>query len=126
MIKVLIDTDILIDYSKGFFKGLNELKEQQTQGKILLFLNPIIIAEYLADRNLVNKKKYTEALGFLNYFKVIDINKKMGVISGEIMRIQPSLKWKDAMIAACCLTEDCLLATRNRKHFNKIRGLKFI
>lgn len=125
MTKVLVDTDVLIDYSKGFFKGLNELKELQDKGKMVLFLNPIVMAEYLADKNLNDSKKLKESLTFISSFKTILINKKMGVMAGKIMRSISGPSWKDAMIAACCLVENCRLATRNRKHFNKISGLKF-
>ena len=41
------------------------------------------------------------------------------------MRNDPTLNWKDAMIAATCLVKDCQLATRNRKYFGRIKGLKF-
>lgn len=125
MTKVLVDTDVLIDYSKGFFKGLNELKELQDKGKIILFLSPIVVAEYLADKNLNDVKKLKESLNFISSFKTILISKEMGVRAGEIMRNVSGPNWKDAMIAACCLVENCRLATRNRKHFNKISGLKF-
>lgn len=123
MIKVSIDTDVLIDYSKDKDTILDKLLSKK---ELELYINPVVMAEFLADQNLFNKKKLDEALDFLSRFKMINIGKKIGMKTGEIMRIQPSLKWKDAMVAACCLTEDCQLATRNRKHFNKIRGLKFI
>ncbi len=126
MIKILIDTDVLIDYSKGFFKGLNDLKELQDKGRAILYLNPIVISEYFAGKNLKNAKKLKEALDFISVFKTILINKKMGLTTGEILRNEPTLNWKDAMIAATCLVNGCQLATRNRKHFGKIKGLKFV
>ena len=123
MIKVLIDTDILIDYSKDRDTVLDKLLSEKN---VELYVNPVVIAEFLADQNLVSQKKLDEALDFLSRFKVININKKIGIETGRIMRKVPSLNWKDAMIAACCLVENCRLATRNQKHFNKITGLKFV
>jgi len=123
VIKVSIDTDVLIDYSKGKDTILDKLLSEK---KTDLYINPVVMAEFLADQNLVNKKKLDETLDFLSRFKMINIGKNIGIKTGEIMRKIPSLKWKDAMIAACCLVENCLLATRNRKYFNKIKGLKFI
>ena len=122
MIKVSIDTDILIDYSKDRDTVLDKLLSEKN---VELYVNPVVIAEFLADQNLVSQKKLDEALDFLSRFKVININKKIGIETGRIMRKVPSLNWKDAMIAACCLVENCRLATRNQKHFNKITGLKF-
>ena len=123
MIKVLIDTDILIDYSKDRDTVLDKLLSEKN---VELYVNPVVIAEFLADQNLGSQKKLDEALDFLSRFKMININKKIGIESGRIMRKVPSLNWKDAMIAACCLVENCRLATRNQKHFNKITGLKFV
>jgi len=122
VIKVLIDTDILIDYSKDRDTVLDKLLSEKN---VELYVNPVVIAEFLADQNLVSQKKLDEALDFLSRFKMININKKIGIETGRIMRKVPSLNWKDAMIAACCLVENCRLATRNQKHFNKITGLKF-
>ena len=123
MIKVSIDTDILIDYSKDRDTVLDKLLSEKN---VELYVNPVVIAEFLADQNLVSQKKLNEALDFLSRFKMININKKIGIETGRIMRKVPSLNWKDAMIAACCLVENCRLATRNQKHFNKITGLKFV
>ena len=123
MIKVSIDTDILIDYSKDRDTVLDKLLSEKN---VELYVNPVVIAEFLADQNLVSQKKLDEALDFLSRFKMININKKIGIETGRIMRKVPSLNWKDAMIAACCLVENCRLATRNQKHFNKITGLKFV
>ena len=123
MIKVSIDTDILIDYSKDRDTVLDKLLSEKN---VELYVNPVVIAEFLADQNLGSQKKLDEALDFLSRFKMININKKIGIETGRIMRKIPSLNWKDAMIAACCLVENCRLATRNQKHFNKITGLKFV
>ena len=123
MIKVSIDTDILIDYSKDRDTVLDKLLSEKN---VELYVNPVVIAEFLADQNLGSQKKLDEALDFLSRFKMININKKIGIETGRIMRKVPSLNWKDAMIAACCLVENCRLATRNQKHFNKITGLKFV
>ena len=123
MIKVSIDTDILIDYSKDRDTVLDKLLSEKIAE---LYINPVVIAEFLADQNLVSQKKLDEALDFLSRFKMMNINKKIGMETGRIMRKVPSLNWKDAMIAACCLVENCRLATRNQKHFNKITGLKFV
>jgi len=120
--KILLDTNILIDYSKDRETVLDELLFEK---EVELYINPVVVAEYLADKNLINKQKKTQAFDFLDQFKIININKRIGVETGEIMRNDPTLNWKDAMIAATCLVNDCKLATRNRKHFGKIKGLKF-
>lgn len=126
MTKVMVDTNILIDYTNGYQNDLSKLLAQADKGEIRLLINPVIVAEYLADKKLKIASAKKIAAEFLNLFSCTTITKKIGELTGEIIRTCSDLAWRDAMIAACCLTENCLLATRNRKHFNKIRGLKFI
>ncbi|MEK7111173.1 MAG: PIN domain-containing protein [Patescibacteria group bacterium] len=126
MTKVMVDTNILIDYTNGYQNDLAKLLAQAGKGEIRLLINPVVVAEYLADKKLKIASAKKIADEFLNLFSCTNITKKIGELTGRIIRTHSDLAWRDAMIAACCLIEDCLLATRNRKHFNKIRGLKFI
>lgn len=126
MTKIMVDTNILIDYTNGYQNDLSKLLAQSDENKVRLLINPVIVAEYLADKKLKNISAKRIANEFLGLFNCTIITKKMGELTGEILRNHSDLAWRDAMIAACCLTEGCLLSTRNRKHFNKIKGLKFI
>jgi len=51
MDKVLVDTNVLIDYSKGKDASLGRLLEKQKQVKVELFVNPIVVTEFLTDKN---------------------------------------------------------------------------
>jgi len=126
MTKVMVDTNILIDYTNGYKNDLAKLFAQVDKSEIKLLINPVIVAEYLADKKLKVASAQKIADEFLNLFSCTNITKKIGELTAEIIRTHSDLAWRDAMIAACCLVENCLLATRNRKHFNKIKGLKFI
>jgi len=95
------------------------------KGKIRLFINPVIVAEYLTDKKLKIVSARKIANEFLSLFSCTNITKKIGELTGEILRNHSDLAWRNAMIAACCLVEDCRLATRNKRHFSKIPGLKF-
>ncbi len=44
--KVFVDTNIIIDYTKGFEKNLLSLLEKQDKKEIEIFINPIIITEF--------------------------------------------------------------------------------
>lgn len=125
MTKIMVDTNILVDYTNGYQNDLAKLLAQADKGEIRLFINPVVVAEYLADKKLkiVSAKKIAHE--FLNLFSCTKITKKIGELTGEILRGHSDLIWRDAMIAACCLIENCRLATRNRKHFSKVRGLEY-
>lgn len=125
MTKVFIDTDILIDYSKGYSQLLENLLEKQNQKQLELWVNPIIITEFFTDSNLRNKEKLEKAKDFFGFFRVIEINKKIGLLAGEFLREEKVNFIGDALTAATCILEKMRLATGNKKHFSKISGLIF-
>lgn len=126
MTKIFVDTDVLIDYSKGHDRHLEKLLNEQIQGNFELFINPIVVAEFLTDRNLKdNKKKLTKALEFLNLFSIRDIGRKIGTTAGELLREEKTSFIGDALIAATCINSKLQLATNNKRHFSKIPGLTF-
>ena len=126
MENILVDTNILIDYSKSKSIFLKELLHKQTAGKVRLFINPVILSEFFTDSSLKNKIKYEYALEFITNFSVIDLNKKIGILSGEYRRNKAVDYIADALIAATCIKNKFILATRNKKHFTKIKGIRII
>lgn len=125
MTKVFIDTDILIDYSKGHNKLLENLLEKQTPKQLELWVNPIVIAEFFTDSSLRNKNKLEKAKDFFGFFRVIEINKKIGLLAGELLRERKVNFIGDALIAATCILGKMHLITGNKKHFSKISELDF-
>ena len=125
MDKVLVDTDILIDYSKGFSGLLQKLFELQKKQKVELFINPVITAEYFTDQNLAIKSKFNKAVKFLEFFRMVNINKEIGILAGRLSREKMVSYLGDSLIAATCLQGKLKLATRNKKHFKNVKDLNF-
>ena len=72
---LLVDTNVLIDYSKGKSQLLGEhLASKDWQ----LAVNPVIVAEFVNDKQLVNQEKKKQAKEFIGLFSHIDLNKKIG------------------------------------------------
>ncbi|MBU1085519.1 MAG: PIN domain-containing protein [Candidatus Beckwithbacteria bacterium] len=124
MKRVLVDTNILIDFSKG--KG--ELLEKYLLGKDKweLWVNPVVVAEFLNDKWLTTKVKQKKAEEFIDLFKCVDINKKEGIKTGELIRSGQIDYLGDGMIASSCLINKILLLTRNKKHFCRVKGLRLL
>ena len=125
MIKVLVDTDVLIDYSKGYTGTLEELFEKQAKAQVELFINPVIIAEFYTDLKLKNKQRWKKAEEFLRFFKTANISGKIGTKAGEFLRENLVSFLGDALIAATAVIEKLRLATRNKKHFKNVPNLEF-
>lgn len=124
MKRIFVDTDVLIDYSKGYSHQLQGLLEKQKQNQVELYTNPIVIAEFFTDENLRNEKKRQTAKEFFYLFKTITVSKKIGLLSGELLREKKVNYLGDSLIAATCLINDLFLLTNNRKDFSKVRGIK--
>ena len=122
MKKILVDTNILIDYSKNKGKLLEEYNEENWE----LWINPVVVAEFLNDRWLISRTKQKKAENFIGLFKCLEINKEEGIKTGELIRTGLVDSLGDALIAANCLVKKMHLLTRNQKHFKKVKGLKLL
>lgn len=125
MNEIFVDTDILIDYSKGYSQLLRNLLLDQEKGEVELFINPIVIAEFLTDRALVHEAKLRKAEEFLAFFSLKEITKQIGIVAGELLRKGMVDYLGDSMIAATCVVHKLHLATRNAKHFRKVHQIQF-
>jgi len=123
--KIFIDTNIIIDFTKGHTKVLKTLFEKKIKGEVELYLNPIIVTEFLNDQSLKDKKTKTKALEFLMFFEILPITKETGIIASNLLREDKVSFLADAFIAASCLQHKLLLATNNKKDFQKIKELDF-
>jgi len=125
MYKILVDTDVLIDFSKGKNLLLKDLFILQKQGKTSLYITPVNVTEFLNDTLLENVKKLDESMEFLENFKIAKLGKQSGVLAGKYLRLGKTSYLGDALIGASCVESGLVLATRNKKHFEKIPNLKF-
>ena len=62
-------------------------------------------------------------MGLLEGFERIEFDEKMGKLAGGLRR-KGLVNGVDAMISASCLQERAVLATLNKKHFERVEGLK--
>ncbi len=122
--KILVDTSVLIDYSKNFGEVLEELLGEQARGKVQLVVNTVIVAEFMTDQNLKDKRWMEKSMQFMGLFQVVEMGRKEGLLAGEILRQRECLSVPDALIAATCLAHNMVLLTRNTKHFVKVPGLE--
>lgn len=124
MKRIFIDTNILIDYSKGYENVLRKLLTD-TDPDLELCINPIVIAEFFSDRNLKKRNKYQEAKEFIGLFQTLDTTRDIGILAGSYIAEQKAVYIGDSLIAATCVIEQCDLYTSNTKDFSKIPKLKF-
>ena len=112
--KLLIDTDVLIDYLKEREEAVHFLESQQ----ISMFISVISVGELYAG---VKDGKERHILDdFIEYFQVAPLNLEIAVKGGLFRRNfgkSHGVGLADAMIAATAESENATVVTLNQKHF---------
>lgn len=110
MADVLVDTDIFIDH----LRGATELRPSRHR----LHYSVVTRAELFAGTSA------TDVIALLlGPFREVPIDRAIAERAGRIRR-ETGLRPPDALIAASALEHRLVLATRNRKDFAPVRGLR--
>ncbi len=110
MADLLLDTDIFIDH----LRGAHELKV----GKNRIHYSVITRAELVAGTSATDMVSL-----LLSPFFEIPVDRRVAETSGRLRR-EFSVRLPDCLIAATAIEHQLALVTRNRKDFEKIRGLR--
>jgi predicted nucleic acid-binding protein len=109
--KVVLDTNILIDYLGGLKKAKKELEEYDHA-----YISLITWIEILVGANDRDEEHSIEE--FLSRFEIVPITKEIARESIEL-RKKYGMRLPDAIIWASAQINDALLVTRNTKDFPK-------
>lgn len=124
MIKVVVDSDIFIDLlrtKKGELPILFEFQEKQD---IELYLSTVTVMEVFSGKS--SKSEEISLLALMESFTVIPLTFEIAKLAGELKRDHknPGLV-SDLIIAATAVSIGAQLTTRNRRHFQGFKNLKF-
>lgn len=119
--KILIDTDVLIDFLRGNKKAIELIDKLSSH----IILSPIVIAELYAG---VKGENELEALdNFISLFRIAPITSEVAKAGGLYKRDfgkSYGVGLADAILAATADNEKADLKTLNVKHYPMIKGLK--
>jgi predicted nucleic acid-binding protein len=110
VVDVLVDTDVFIDH----LRGAVELKP----GRNRLHYSVITRAELFAGNSATDLVSQ-----LLGPFRELTVDRSVAERAGRVVR-EFQLRMPDALIAATALENRLTLMTRNRKDFDKVRGLR--
>ena len=116
----LVDTDILIDITKGKDGAVNFLGTFDN-----ISISIISAMELMVGAGNTNEIKEIE--NFLFNYKREFLTERISLKAYELLKIhskEDGLTIPDALIAATAVVSRLTLATRNVKHFEKIKELK--
>jgi predicted nucleic acid-binding protein len=125
--KIVLDTDVLIDYVNGYAGWLDKIISL-SESNISLILPTIVIAEYFASDSLEREKEQKIADKTFLMFQKQDLTEGIAKTLGQILRrktYEKGASLSDLIVASTALFLDAELATRNKNHFKKIPKLRF-
>ncbi|OGY18063.1 MAG: hypothetical protein A2784_05115 [Candidatus Chisholmbacteria bacterium RIFCSPHIGHO2_01_FULL_48_12] len=125
MDRVVLDTDTLIDYSKGYAPWIDTAMQT---GSIRPVLPTIVIAEFFASKTLDDPYEIEVADRTFALFDRQDLTEPIAKTLGGLLRHKTypvGAGTADLIIAATALSLQAPLATRNTAHFRSIPGLAF-
>ncbi|MBU1088261.1 PIN domain-containing protein [Patescibacteria group bacterium] len=124
MKKVLVGTDVIIDFTNGKNRILQDLLEEQKKEKVELYVNSVVLTEFFTSKGLEDKEKFRKAKELFSYFRLIEIGSKIAFKTAELLRKKEVDFLGDGYIAGTCLVKELRLITRNKRHFEKVKGLR--
>ena len=118
---LIVDTDVLIDFLRGYNKAISFIKKFSSQ----IILSPIVVAELFAGVKGTNELAILD--NFVSHFRVIPITSEIAKVGGLYKRDfgkSHGVGLADAILAATAEKEKAELKTLNVKHYPMISGLK--
>ncbi|MEK9171177.1 MAG: type II toxin-antitoxin system VapC family toxin [Patescibacteria group bacterium] len=124
MTKVVIDTSIIIDFTRAGTGQLPDLIEAAKSDEIELFIPTVVILELWIGKSMQQSKNTAAAEKLFSGIKRIDLVESIAKLAGKLLRKNLLTGPMDAVIAASALELNAKLATGNRRHFEKVKNLR--
>lgn len=120
--RICLDTDFSIEILKNSEKS-KFLKKEYPKAEI--YISTITLFELLLrEKNLEEIETFISATNLICFDEISA--RKSSLIFKDLKEKGKIIDFKDIFIASCCLTNNCKLATFNKKHFQSIEGLKLV
>ena len=123
--KLLIDTDILIDVSRGILVAINRL--QSAANNSILAISTITQMELIVGCR--NKTELQNLEKFLRYYVIVKVNESISEKAIELLslyRLSHGLLIPDGLIAATAIVVNAPLLSKNQKDYRFISELNLL
>lgn len=121
--KYLLDSNILIDYFRGFKPVIDFINQLVDSENISIAISGMTELEIYAGKSMDQPDVQHKVEKLIRQLKVFSVSRSLLQQSGQLCRttnIQPV----DAIIATTAIKNNYILVTRNLKHFQGIADLK--
>lgn len=123
---MVVDTSIFIEHLRAKDKTSTTLYQISDEPEI--FISAISLYElYMgatSEEKATQIRKLTEGIAVLPFTDEVAI--QAGVIYKQLRSQNKLIEFRDIFIGATCLTFNLPIATRNKKHFERVQGLMIL
>lgn len=125
--KLVLDTDVLVDHLRLRDSPWIALLEDIQRRRIGGYVSVITLAELHAGSLMAQAVIRTRTRRLLSLFRRVPVQEEIAIKAGALLRehVRDGLALADALVAATALSLDAPLVTRNRRHYQLVRGLRF-
>ena len=120
---IIADTDVLIDFLRGFDPVADRIESALAQGLSITAIS----AFELWDGSVGSKKREKAVSDLIAAMKILPLDaasaKRAAAVRQHLKRKGRTLGMADSLIAGICLEKQAPLLTRNRRHFEDVPGL---
>jgi predicted nucleic acid-binding protein len=120
---ILVDTDILIDVSRGITLAINTLEELQEDH--VLSISVVTQMELMV--GCENKKEFKQLENFLKRFEIIQLTEGISTKAVDLFkeyRLSHGVLIADMLIASTAITHEIELISKNQKDYTFIEDLE--
>jgi tRNA(fMet)-specific endonuclease VapC len=122
---VVADTDVVIDFLRGAEPGASLVRSLLKEGR--LRFTPVTAYELRRGADFVPRDELLmRLLARRTYPLDLEAALRAGAVAAELKSQGREIGAADALQAGFCLRHDVPLATRNRRHFDRVDGLRLV
>lgn len=123
--KIVVDSNILIDHTRKRSTLFTELTRGATEGKWQLLFPTVVTLELYRGAETSKKAQLSIIDGLWTPGKLVEATLPICRLAGFLLRDYQQLPDPiDAIVAATAIENGAELATRNRRHYKGIKGLR--
>lgn len=122
---IVLDSDIIIDHFRIGSKVFSKLVQESVKQTAKVYIPGVVYTEINSGQDSKDKFKLSSIEKLTTTFEFIEANEKISQAAGFLLRDYKHLGIADAIVAATTLSLNAKLASRNKKDFDDIKGLKF-
>ncbi len=124
---MILDTSVMIDILRSNKETLNKIKELEDKN-IPLITTSITVFEIFQGISFVNEKNRDKIYNLFESINILNFDdhsaRAAGIIQSDLKKQGKIIDPEDTMIAGIAKINTEVILTRNKKHFERIKGLE--